>query len=64
MHRSHSGYTNPTCVLCASFFSHTFHFCFDLCRARGVNARPPKERNRDTPTKKTSWAKHHFSVLI
>ena len=41
MHRKQGAYTNPTCALRAPFLSHTFRFCFDLCRAREVNAQTP-----------------------
>ena len=49
MHREHSAYSNPTCALRARFASHTFHFCFDLCRAKEVSARTPNEHSRDNP---------------
>ena len=49
MHHAHSASSNPTCALRAPFVSHTFHFCFDLCRAREVNARTPDKRNGDNP---------------
>ena len=48
--RKHSVYTNPTCALCAPFVSHTFHFRFDLCRAKEVKAQIPNERNGDNPS--------------
>ena len=38
MHRKHSAYSNPMCALRAPFASHTFHFCFDLCRAKERSA--------------------------
>ena len=41
MHREHSAYSNPKCALRAPFASHTFHSCFDLCRVRKRNTRPP-----------------------
>ena len=50
MNREHSAYTNPTCALCASFVSDTFHFSFDLCRAKEVNTRAPNEHNGDNPS--------------
>ena len=50
MHREHGAYTNPTCALHAPFVSRTFHSCFDLCRAREVNAQTPNERNGDNPS--------------
>ena len=31
------------------FASHTFHSCFDLCRAKEVSARTPNEHNGDNP---------------
>ena len=49
MHREHSAYSNPTCALRAPFASHTFHSCFDLCRARERNTRPPNEHSTDNP---------------
>ena len=39
MHREQSAYSNPTCTLRAPFASHTFHSCFDLCRAKGRSTR-------------------------
>ena len=39
----HSAYTEPTCALCATFILHTFHFSFDLCRAKEVNTRTANE---------------------
>ena len=53
MHGEHSAYTKPTCTLRAPFVSHTFHFCFDLCRAKEVNAQIPNERNGDDPSVST-----------
>ena len=50
MHRKHSAYTNPTCVLRAPFVTHTSHFRFDLFRPREVNAQTPNERNGDNPS--------------
>ena len=47
MHREHSAYSNPMCALRAPFVSHTFHFCFNLCRARELNPRTPNERSGD-----------------
>ena len=49
MHREHSAYSNPTCALRAPFASHTFHFCFDLCRAKEVSARNPNKDSGDYP---------------
>ena len=49
-HRKHSAYTYPTCALRAPFVSHTFHFSFDLCRAKTMNARTPNERDCDNPS--------------
>ena len=49
MHREHSAYSNPTCALRAPFASHTFHSCFDLCRARETNTRSPNEHSVDNP---------------
>ena len=37
MHREHSAYSDPTCALRAPFASHTFHSCFDLCRAKEMS---------------------------
>ena len=45
MHRKHSVYTNPTCALPGPFVLHTFHFSFDLCRAKEVSNRTPNEHN-------------------
>ena len=50
MHWEHSVYTSPTCALRAPFISHTFHLCFDLYRAREVNAQTANERNGDNPS--------------
>ena len=41
MHREHSAYSNPTCALRAPIASHTFHSCFDLCRAERGEPEPP-----------------------
>ena len=49
MHREHSAYSNPTCALRAPFVSHTLHSCFDLCRAKEMSARTPKEHSVDNP---------------
>ena len=49
MHREHSEYSNPTCALRASFASHIFHSCFDLCRARERSTRTPNEHSVDNP---------------
>ena len=49
MHHEHSAYSNPTCVLRAPFASHTFHFCFDLCRAKERSTRTPNEHRGDNP---------------
>ena len=49
MHREHSAYTNPTCALRAPFASHTFHSCFDLCRAGERRTRTPNEHSVDNP---------------
>ena len=57
MRREHNAYTNPTCALRAPFGSHTFHFCFNLCRAKEVNAQTPNERNSDNPS--TLSKQHH-----
>ena len=50
MHREHSAYSNPTCALRAPFVSHTFHSCFDLCRAREGNAQTPNKSSGDNPS--------------
>ena len=49
MHRDHSAYTNPMCALRAPFASHTFHFCFDLCRAKERSTRTPYKDSGDYP---------------
>ena len=49
MHREHSAYSNPTCALRAPFASHTFHSCFDLCRAEERSTRTPNEHSGDNP---------------
>ena len=49
MHRGHSAYSNPTCALRAPFALHTFHSCFDLCRASEGNTRTPDEHSVDNP---------------
>ena len=49
MHREHSAYSKPTCALRAPFASHTFHSCFDLCRARQRRTRIPNEHSVDNP---------------
>ena len=49
MHREHGAYTNPTCALRARFASHTFHSCFDLCRAKERGTRTPNEHSDDKP---------------
>ena len=49
MHREHSAYSNPTCALRGPFASHTFHSCFDLCRARERSTRTPNEHSVDNP---------------
>ena len=49
MHREHSAYSNPTCALRAPFASHTFHSCFDLCRAKERSTRTPNEHIVDNP---------------
>ena len=57
MHREHSAYSNPTCALRAPFASHTFHSCFDLCRAKERSTRTPSEHSVDNPnvlTKQTT----------
>ena len=41
MHREHGAYSNPTCVLCASFVWHTFDESFSLCRARMERSNTP-----------------------
>ena len=47
MHREHGAYSNPTCALRAPFASHTFHPCFDLCRAGKRSTRTPNEHRGD-----------------
>ena len=62
MHHEHSAYTNPTCTLRAPFVAHTFHFSFDLCRAKEVSGRTPNERNCDDPSvlnETTTWNAMH-----
>ena len=49
MHGEHSAYSNPTCALRAPFALHTFHFCFDLCRAKERSTRTPNEHSGDNP---------------
>ena len=49
MHREHSAYSNPTCALRAPLASHTFHFCWDLCRAKEVSVRTPNKHSGDYP---------------
>ena len=49
LHREHSADSNPTCALRAPFASHTFHSCFDLCRARERSTRTPNEHGVDNP---------------
>ena len=49
MHREHSAYSNPTCAVRAPFASHTFHSCFDLCRARERSTRNPNEHSVGNP---------------
>ena len=53
MHGKHSAYTNPTSALRAPLLSHIFHFSFDLCRAKEVNARTPNKRSSDNPSVST-----------
>ena len=50
MHREHSASFKPNRALRAPFISHTFHYCFDLCRAREANAQTPNKRNGDNPS--------------
>ena len=52
-HREHSAYTHPTCALRAPFASHTFHFCFDLCRAKERSTRTPNKHSGDYPNVST-----------
>ena len=49
MHCGHSAYSNPTCALRAPFASHTFHSCFDLCRAREKSTQTTDEHSVDNP---------------
>ena len=49
MHRGHSAYSNPTCALRAPFASHTFHSCFDPCRAKERSTRTPSKHSGDNP---------------
>ena len=49
MHRKHSAYSNPTCALRGPFASHSFHSCFDLCRAGESRTRTPDEHSVDNP---------------
>ena len=49
MHREHSAYSNPTCALCARFTSHTFHSCFDVCRAKERSTRTPSKHSVGNP---------------
>ena len=49
MHRNHSAYSNPRCALRAPFASHTFHFCFDPCRAKERSVRTPNKHSGDYP---------------
>ena len=49
MHRKHSAYSNPTCALRAPFASHTFHSCFDLCRAKERSTQTPDKHSGDNP---------------
>ena len=49
MHGEHSAYSNPTCALRAPFASHTFHLCFDLCRAKEVSTGTPNKHSGDNP---------------
>ena len=44
-----------TCIACTAHTLyllpiHTLHSCFDLCRAREVNAQTPNERSGDNPS--------------
>ena len=57
MHREHSAYSNPTCALRAPFASHTFHSCFDLCRAKERSTRTPNEHSVDNPNVLTKQPK-------
>ena len=49
MHREHSAYSNPTSALRAPLALHTFHSCFDLCRAKEMSSRTPNEHSVDNP---------------
>ena len=49
MHREHFIFSNPTCALRAPFVEHTFHFCFDLCRARERSTRTLNEHSVENP---------------
>ena len=49
MHRQHSAYSNLTCALRAPFASHTFHFSFDLCRAKERSTQTPNKHSGDYP---------------
>ena len=53
MHREHSAYSNPACALRAPFAWHTFHSCFDLCRAKERSTRTPNEHSVDNPNVST-----------
>ena len=59
MHRELSAYSSPTCALHARFASHTFHFCFDLCRTKEVSARTPNEHSGDNPNVLTNTNAMH-----
>ena len=50
IHREDSAYSNPTCAPCTPSVSNTFHSCFDLCRARDVNAQTHNDRSGDNPS--------------
>ena len=54
MHREHSAYSNPTCALRAPFASHTFHSCFDLCRAEKMSTRTPNKHSVDNEATNTN----------
>ena len=45
-----TAHTLTLCALRAPSVPHTFHFCFELCRAREVNAQTPNKRNGDKPS--------------
>ena len=49
MHGKHRAYSNPTCALRAPFALHTFHFCFNQCRAKERSSRTPNEHSVDNP---------------